>query len=286
VHDIGNVSRLRKNAAAAFFAFGLLVAFSVVLFRSASVAAARSGTTSHSRPNERPNEISKIDLISDLNQRLNLALDSILILMTAILFATFTWMTTTPAERLPAWLRGFRGDLIGVSRFSDIFITLLISGVIAGVYTRSLIRCIQSRDLDAEGLMFFIFTFLSLVGAMLTVLSVVMSYNTLLLVQWRHLWRYHKNAASVVVIIGAFAGVGFVSVHRLSKPLQNFVTRLSFPAVLSYVMILAAVGSLAFWDPHFKADIMHVLQLSTNAAIAFVVFGLVTGHFLSNFYCK
>jgi hypothetical protein len=111
-----------------------------------------------------------------------------------------------------------------------------------------------------------------------------MSYNTLLLVQWRHLGRYHKNAASMVVIIGSFSGRGLVSLHRLSKPLrkqlEGFVTRLSFPAVLSNIMILAAVCSVALWDPHFKADIMHVLKSSTNAAIAFATLGLVTGHFV------
>jgi hypothetical protein len=43
-------------------------------------------------------------------------------------------------------------------------------------------------------------------------------------------------------------------------------------------MILAIVCSVALWDPHLKADLMHVLQLSMNAAIAiaFAVFGLIT----------
>ena len=277
MHDIGFISRLRKNAAAVFFAFGLLVAFSNVLCRSATAATSTS-------PIEQLRQESKLDLISVPDQRLNFALDSISILMVATIFAAFTWLTSTPVNGVPPWLRGIRGDLIGVSSFLDIFILLLTAGLIAGAFTPSIIRCIKGIDLDAESLMFLIFAILTLVGATFTVLAVVMSYNTLLLVQWRHLRRYHKNAASMVVIFGAFAGVGLVSLHRLAKPLrkqlEGSVTRLSFPAVLSNIMILAAVCSVALWDPHFKADIMHVLKSSTNAAIAFAVFGLVTGHFV------
>ena len=63
----------------------------------------------------------------------------------------------------------------------------------------------------------------------------------------------------------------------------GFVTRLLFPSVLSNIMILAAVCNVALWDPHLKADLMHILKLSKNAAIAiaitFAAFGLVnTGH--------
>jgi hypothetical protein len=48
-------------------------------------------------------------------------------------------------------------------------------------------------------------------------------------------------------------------------------------------MILAAVCNVALWDPHLKADLMHILKLSKNAAIAiaitFAAFGLVnTSH--------
>lgn len=277
VHDVGYISRLRKNAAAVFFAFGLLAAFSTVLFRPVTAAISTS-------PHNQLRKESKLDLISVLDQRLNIALDSISILMVATMFAAFTWLTSLPADGVPPWLRGIRGDLVGVSSFSDIFILLVTAGLIAGAFIPSIIRCIKSGDSDAERLIFFIFAVLMLVGATFTILAVVMSYNTLLLVQWRHLGRYHKNAASMVVIIGSFSGRGLVSLHRLSKPLrkqlEGFVTRLSFPAVLSNIMILAAVCSVALWDPHFKADIMHVLKSSTNAAIAFATLGLVTGHFV------
>jgi hypothetical protein len=45
-------------------------------------------------------------------------------------------------------------------------------------------------------------------------------------------------------------------------------------------MILAAVCSVALWDPNLRADLMHVLKLSMNAAttIASVWSRYYTGH--------
>jgi hypothetical protein len=112
-----------------------------------------------------------------------------------------------------------------------------------------------------------------------------MDYNTLLINQWQYLQQSHKNAATWVLIIGAFTGFGLVSIYRLLlKPLrvtlESIFTSLSFPAILSYVIILAALGGLVLGDPHFMTDLNHVLKLYTHAATYFSVLGMITGYFV------
>ncbi len=130
-------------------------------------------------------------------------------------------MTETPPDEVPLWLLGVRSDLVTVSSFSDIFTLLLTAGLFAGAYIRSLLHYIKFGDMDAEKLHVFTFAFWTLLSAMLTLLAVVVNYNTLLLVQWRYLRRHHKNAPFYAVTIGGLAGVALVSLHRLSMHLQK-----------------------------------------------------------------
>ena len=130
------------------------------------------------------------------------------------------------------------------------------AALIAGIYLRSLLSCINRGDMDFYNTVFFIFVILTIICAILTAITLAMDYNTLLINQWQYLLRYHKNATTLVVIIGAFTGVGLVSIHRLLlKPLRvtlgSIITSLSFSAMLSYLIILAALGWLVFGDPHF-----------------------------------
>ena len=221
VHDIGNTSRLSGNTSTAFLALGLIVAFSIIMFKSTINVVATTREKSHSQPTEQRNKASNVDMISVLDQRLNIALDSILILLLATVFASFTWMTETPPDEVPLWLLGIRSDLVGVSSFSDIFTLLLTAGLFSGAYIQSLLHCTKCGDMNAEKLNVFTFAFWTLLSAMLTLLAAVMNYNTLLLVQWRYLRRHHKNAAFLAVTIGGLAGVALVSLHRLSMHLQK-----------------------------------------------------------------
>jgi hypothetical protein len=220
VHDIGNTSRLCGNAATAFLAIGLLVAFSIIMFKSTIDAIVTTRKKPHSQPHEQQNKASDVDMISAL-QRLNIALDSIPILLLATVFASYIWMTETPPDEVPFWLLGIRSDLVGVSSFSDIFTVLLTAGLFVGAYILSLVHCTKCGDMDAERLKFYTFAFWTLLSAMLALLAVMMNYNALLLVQWQYLRRHHKNAAFLAVIIGGLAGVALVSLHRLSMHLKK-----------------------------------------------------------------
>jgi hypothetical protein len=42
--------------------------------------------------------------------------------------------------------------------------------------------------------------------------------------------------------------------------------------------VLVVVGSLSLQSPNFTDDLMNVIQLRKNAAVAFVLIGMVTGH--------
>lgn len=284
VHDITSISRFRKNAAMGLFTFGLLVVFNIVLFRSATVAARRSYSSQQSNDNLQK-VYNVVDPMVALRQRLNLVLETIPILVVGSIYALLSWMVGSSANEIPSCLTGIRSDIIGISKYSDISTLVLIAALIAGIYLRSLLSCINRGDMDFYNTVFFIFVILTIICAILTAITLAMDYNTLLINQWQYLLRYHKNAASLVVIIGAFTGVGLVSIHRLLlKPLrvtlESIITSLSFTAILSYVIILAALGGLVFGDPHFITDLTHVLKLYTHAATTFSVLGIVTGYFV------
>lgn len=285
MHDVTSISRFRKNVAMGLFAFGLLVVFNIVLFRSATVAAMRSYSLQQSNDNlQKVCNIVVVDPMVALRQRLNLVLEIIPILVVGSIYALLSWMVGSSANEIPSCLTGIRSDLIGISKYSDISTLVLIAALIAGIYLRSLLSCINRGDMDFYNTVFFIFVILTIICAILTAITLAMDYNTLLMNQWQYLLRYHKNAATWVVIIGAFTGVGLVSIHRLLlKPLrvtlESIITSLSFPAILSYVIILAALGGLVLGDPHFITDLNHVLKLYAHAATYFSVLGMITGYF-------
>jgi len=260
VDDIRNISKLRKNAAAAFFVVGLLVVFNIVLFKSAVRSSAQlKQSTKRSKSN------------------LGMVLDSTLLIVAVTMCAGMKWMMSTSFEGVPSWLMSFHGDFIVIARYPDLHMVLLGVSAIAGVYFRTLVSCIRNGSMDAHRILLFIATLLALTGAMFI-------YNEFRSdTRWKLLWRYRKNAAFVIVVIGAFAGVGIVSLKRLSNHLQN---KSAIPLILSNLVVLAAASSLVSMDPHFKADLIHVIELRKNAGFAFVVCGILTGHTVVKVLCR
>jgi len=116
VHDITSISRFRKNAAMGLFAFGLLVVFNIVFFRSATVAARRSYSSQQSNDNLQK-VYNVVDPMVALRQRLNLVLETIPILLVGSIYALLSWMVGSSANEIPSCLTGIRSDIIGISLF-------------------------------------------------------------------------------------------------------------------------------------------------------------------------
>lgn len=265
VGDIRNILKLRKNAAVAFFVVGLLVPFNIFSFQS---GVAR---TSSSR-------LKQTD--KDQTSGLILLLDLILLILTATIWGGTAWMISNPVWGMPLWLRGFHRDLAGVARYPDIFMLLLFIGVIVFAYIKGLQSSMKNGKLAREEQLFFATALLALVASILTALSFNMSSDAIQAIRWQSLWRYHKNAAFFVFVVGIVGAAAFVSLQRLSKPLRKISVS---PAVLMNLVALLAIGGLASNIPHFQEDLMHVIKLRKNAAFSFVVVGASSGQVLVEF---
>mmetsp|Transcript_42190 Transcript_42190/g.76110 ORF Transcript_42190/g.76110 Transcript_42190/m.76110 type:complete len:617 (-) Transcript_42190:409-2259(-) len=265
--DVRNMCKLRKNAAVAFFVVGHLVPFNILLFQSD----ARSGSQLKQDGKEQTSNLIMV------------ILDSAILLNAVTICAGMKWMMSTPVGGVPSWLKGFHGDFTGVARHPDVFMILLGMGVIASVYFKALRSCIKNGTMNSDRVVFFIEALLTVICAIVAGLSYRMSSDTMRALEWQTLWKYHKNAAFAVFGVGAFAGVAFLSLKRLSKPLQK---KSVLPVILSNLIVLGAVSGMASIDPHFRADLMHVIEWRKNAAFAFVVFGMLTGKVVVTFLCR
>mmetsp|Transcript_25330 Transcript_25330/g.52964 ORF Transcript_25330/g.52964 Transcript_25330/m.52964 type:complete len:739 (+) Transcript_25330:150-2366(+) len=265
VGDIRNILKLRKNAAVAFFVVGLLVPFNIFLFQS-GVTRASSSRLKHTDKGQ--------------TSSLILLLDLVLLILTATIWGGTAWMISNSVRAMPLWLRGFHRDLVGVARYPDIFMLLLIIGVITFAYIKGLQSSMKNGKLAREEQLFFITALVALVASILTALSFNISSDAMQAIRWQNLWRYHKNAAFFVFVVGIVGAAAFVSLQRLSKPLRKISVS---PAILMNLVVLSAIGVLASNIPHFQVDLMHVLKLRKNAAFSFVVAGVLSGQVLIEF---
>ncbi|KAL7534775.1 hypothetical protein ACHAXR_006066, partial [Thalassiosira sp. AJA248-18] len=98
VDDIRNISKLRKNAAAAFFALGLFCAFNIALLRQEM--------TSKSAMRSSPQ-------LNQHSEQSNL-IDSILLLIAVTMSAGMKWIMSASVRGVPLWLRVLHRDFTGV----------------------------------------------------------------------------------------------------------------------------------------------------------------------------
>lgn len=275
VEDTRNIILLRKNAAAAFFVVGLLVAFNIVLFQTLTteklrIHANRSTGYGHfdlSQQRRSPK-------LNDSLGRLIFAFDISMIIFTGSLVAMMKWILSTPVRKIPSWLKGFHSDLSRVANDSDIFWVFLAVGVVASIYTKAFVGTISEKKMDVSNFAMFVAILLSISSCVLGVLSHMMTLDVSRLVRWKHLWKFRKNAAFTITALGFAGGLGVISFKRLIKNAHNGVL---LPFLLFNSIVLGAVGALASWDQHFMKDMQHVVQLRKNAAVAFVVLGVFAG---------
>mmetsp|Transcript_33637 Transcript_33637/g.64570 ORF Transcript_33637/g.64570 Transcript_33637/m.64570 type:complete len:795 (-) Transcript_33637:160-2544(-) len=268
VEDTRNIILLRKNAAAAFFVVGLLVAFNIVLFQTLTTEKTRihaNRTNGYGR-----SEVSQHQMSQTMNDSLSgliFAFDISMIIFTGSLVALTKWILSTPARKIPSWLKGFHGDFSRVAKDSDIFWVFLAVGVVASIYTKAFVGTISEKKMDVSNFAMFVAILLSISSCVLGVLSHMMTLDVSRVVRWKHLWKFRKNAAFTITALGFAGGLGVISFKRLIKNAHNGAL---LPFLLFNTIVLGAVGALASWDHHF-------MQLRKNAAVAFVILGVFAG---------
>ena len=262
--DVADMAMQHMTAAVALFAVGLLITLNI----------SSSSKKSKTHP---PNQ--HLDGVSEVNLTAGTVLDVSLLLCAGALAAWLSWITSITATGVPPYLRGIHSDLIGVSNFPVVFILLLCVGALTGVHFRSIISYCIRGDANADSFVIFIatpLTFALFTGLSLTFLSPNEVFDD---TPWYYAWNYHKGAASIIVFIGAFVGVGLVSFERvIIWPIRKNLPLLAF---LCNWIVLVVVGFLSLESP-FTDDLMNVIQLRKNAAVAFVLIGMAIGHIFGN----
>jgi hypothetical protein len=255
--DIIDLAMQNLTLAVALFAVGLLITLNI----------ASSSKKSKSHP---PNQ--HINGVSDVNSTAGTVLEFSLLLCAGAMAAWLSWITTITATAVPPFLRGIHSDLIGVANFPVVFILLLCVGALSGGHIRSILSYCIRGDANADSFVIFVttpLTFALFTGLSLTFLSPNEIFDD---TPWYYVWNYHKGAAFIIVFIGAFDGIGLVSLERL------IIWPLPLLAFLCNWIVLVVVGSLSLQSPNFTDDLMNVIQLRKNAAVAFVLIGMVTGN--------
>ncbi len=88
------------------------------------------------------------------------------------------------------------------------------------------------------------------------------------------MWRYRRTVAFFGLVVVIFVGISLASLKQPSKPLRE---KPVVPVIVANLVVLAAINSLAPFNLYFKVNMMHVIELRENAALAFAVFEVLTG---------
>jgi hypothetical protein len=203
--------------------------------------------------------------------------DIALLLCAGVMTAWMSWIVSITSTEVPPILRSVHSDMIGVANFTGVFILIISVGITAGIYLRSLLSYSIRGKMNTDSLIPSLLTIMCLIfAAHFTLLS----FNVEQDFQWNHTWKYHRGAVSIVIFISAFAGTGLLSLERLI--IAPIVKNVTIFVYLPNMIVSAVLMVLVVIHPHFNVDMMNAIQMETNAAVAFVLFGIMIGHTLGN----
>jgi len=271
--DIENIVRLRKNSAVTFFGIGLLLAFNILLYKSSGGSStSKSSSRESGSRDDSPNNTKTIHGNNN-NNIYNTLYEITLILLSLNISIAFYWFVQTNRIGLPTiTIQNFHRNLSSIitNRY-NLFKLILGSGIVSGTYARYLLCWFGTGSLLDDILM--IITLVILMCIRITIMHYMKSYNKYFGIQYNQIWMYNKNVVVVVFIVGCVVGIGFISLWRVISQ-SGIRNKVSLPLVLSNVIVVSIVGSLALMDTHFTNDLLHVLELRKNAAFGFTLLGI------------
>lgn len=247
----------RSYAVGVFLVLGLLLAFNIVFFQNAM----KSSSSVIARRGSEP----AVDVVWD---------GLVLVLVPGICIALNLFIST-PSQSVPVWLRSFHVDINRVSRDFDVYVVLLIVGLIGSGYVSVLATFMAKESIEGTDIAFLIAAAMLVIGSSLGYVYFIIGNSTASVIRWSHVWTYRKNAAVAFMFVGALIGVALLTLKRRLDPLLKVENLPVF--LIPNVFVIGGVGCLSTIDDHFYSELIHVVSTNKSAACALVVLGMLGG---------
>ena len=254
--DTVDVFQIEKSSAAVFLVIGLLLAFNIVFFETAT----KSSTSSDARNESNP-KVTRWDI-------------SILILTLGICYGLRLFVSFR-GYMVPKWLAGFHRDFSRVASETDMYIWLILGGILAYVYVTTVITFMMNENINTTDIIFFIAIMASSVVAVLSFVFLVVGKNSNTAIRWSHLWDYRKNAAFVFIALGSLVGASFTPFQRV---LRHVIMAENFGVLMiPNLFVIGGIACLTNFDPNIYSDLTHTINSNKIAVLVLVFFGVILG---------
>jgi hypothetical protein len=253
--SLAGVGEISFGAAAVFLVLGLLLAFNIVFFETATKTKSSNGAVAQS-------DSASIMTIWD---------QFVLILATCLCCALKIFMST-PRYQIPIVLRSFHGDLSRVASEADIYVALIIGGIIAHIYIKTVVTFMCNDTVNNTDIAYFIAVMAASIAAALGFVFFIVENDA---IRWNSLWDYRKNAAFAFVMLGALISSILLP---LKKILIHVIAAESLVVlVIPNLFIVGGIKCLARYDRSMFLELMRTFHTNKLAALALVLFGMAGG---------
>lgn len=252
--DVAGVVEVSRTSAAVFLVLGLLLAFNLVFFQTA--------TKTSSLPTAQGDET------------IMTFWDWLLLVLTLGVCYGQKVFVSTPRHMLPVGLRSFHADVNRVAGEPEIYIVLLIGGIIAHVYVKTVVEFLMKDNINNADIAYFMAVMIGSVAAAFYFVFFIRGKDTNNIIRWNHLLDYQKNAAFAFIFFGSLIST---TLRPLKKLLKRVLTEDNIAIMLiPNVFIIGGIKYIASAEDIYL-DLLHTIQTNNVAVFVLVLSGMAGG---------
>jgi hypothetical protein len=255
LRNVGAIVEVSRTSAAVFLVLGLLMAFNLVFLEAATKT---SRDTMHG---EKETAMTFWDYL-------------LLVLALGVCYGLKLFVAT-PRHVLPVGLRSFHTDFTRVSGEPEIYIVLLIGGIIAHVYVRTVETFLMKDDVNSADIAYFMAVMIGSVAAALYFVFFIRGKDTDSVIRWNQLIDYQKNAAFTFMFLGSLTSMTL-------QPLKTLVKGVLMADNIAIMMIpnVFVIGGIKFLtavDRSIHLDLLHTISKNKVAVFVLLLCGMMGG---------
>lgn len=252
--DTVDIFQVNKSSAAVLLVIGLLLAFNIVFFETATK--------------------SSVDARIDTKVKVTMWDISVLAFTLGVCYGLKLFVSARD-YMIPKWLGSFHRDFSRVGGETDMYMWLILAGILAYVYITTVVTFMMNENINTSDIAFFITIMASSVAAVLGFVYFVVGKSADSVIRWNHLWDYRKNAALAFIVVGSLIGTAFTPIQKV---LRHVVTAENFGVLLiPNLFVLGGITCLSSFDPNIYADLIHTLDSNKIEALVLVFCGVILG---------
>ena len=251
--DMSAIVEVSLISVAVFLVFGFLLAFNIIFFGNATTSPGSIGSYKESKP-------------------ILTTSDHLVLFSSISVCCGVKAFLSTQRNLIPLWLRTFHSDFTTVASDPELYVVLVIVGVILYVYAKTVVSFMMKDDVNNKDIAFFTSIVVLGVGAGLGFIVSIVKKDLDSTLQWSLLWNYRKNAAFAFVGLGILVGASFMPLQKLSKHIDNIVV-----LVIPNLFVLGGIVCLSKFDQSIYSDLEHAAINHMILTFALVLCGMVVG---------